>query len=229
MSYCVWAVTRVCLTELLCTYADVRSSYAVAVCLHGLYIYLCLYAKTNCWCLEFIYALSWAVTWMTNLYLHRVSMAWRYFPDTNQITGKCNDGDIITSKHPESSMVLVRRAFALFVPCESNPWHEGAYRVVSHSTCTPAGMGSIRTCTYVIIWKNNTEYQNERTVDSCVTVLENGCIARNKTWSTYLCCRAARAKYHDYWIKVHNRHMVTSATETEPCSLAALICPTENS
>ncbi|CAM0956816.1 unnamed protein product [Alopecurus aequalis] len=60
-----------------------------------------------------------------NLHLHPVSMAWGYFPDTNQITGKCYEGGIITSMHRVSERTIIETpalgpgAFASLVPWES--------------------------------------------------------------------------------------------------------------
>jgi long-chain-alcohol oxidase len=60
-----------------------------------------------------------------NLHLHPVSMAWGYFPDTNQITGKCYEGGIITSMHRVTDRTIIETpalgpgAFASLVPWES--------------------------------------------------------------------------------------------------------------
>uniref|UniRef100_A0A452YE64 Long-chain-alcohol oxidase n=1 Tax=Aegilops tauschii subsp. strangulata TaxID=200361 RepID=A0A452YE64_AEGTS len=63
-----------------------------------------------------------------NLHLHPVSMAWGYFPDTNQepqLTGKCYEGGIITSMHRVTERTIIETpalgpgAFASLVPWES--------------------------------------------------------------------------------------------------------------
>ncbi|KAM0930648.1 hypothetical protein ACQ4PT_000842 [Festuca glaucescens] len=60
-----------------------------------------------------------------NLHLHPVSMAWGYFPDTNQIAGKCYEGGIITSMHRVTDRTIIETpalgpgAFASLVPWES--------------------------------------------------------------------------------------------------------------
>ncbi|XP_047093198.1 long-chain-alcohol oxidase FAO1-like [Lolium rigidum] len=60
-----------------------------------------------------------------NLHLHPVSMAWGYFPDTNDITGKCYEGGIITSMHRVTDRTIIETpalgpgAFASLVPWES--------------------------------------------------------------------------------------------------------------
>uniref|UniRef100_A0ACD5TXK2 Uncharacterized protein n=1 Tax=Avena sativa TaxID=4498 RepID=A0ACD5TXK2_AVESA len=60
-----------------------------------------------------------------NLHLHPVSMAWGYFPDMDQITGKCYEGGIITSMHRVTERTIIETpalgpgAFGSLVPWES--------------------------------------------------------------------------------------------------------------